>query len=179
MNKIIFFCVMCSLLIVSINPILGDGTKTASNQSLASSRVVDIVNFSHGDTFNIIKNKNPDIIFNLNNSLDGLKEYKIIQGQYIATTTTTMIFDAKDRIVYVSMKKNAAALDIYEPLEKKYNAIYGSPKNNRPMSLSRDMQTYAASASWENTKGSAHLIMVIFIDETKVPWVMLIETFTY
>jgi len=133
------------------------------------------LDYSFGDNLETVRKKNPGVTLNDTGTYPG-HQFKAIEGQFITTTETTITFDLEMRLFQVVMRKNGAAFDVYTPLVEQYTEIYGKPKEENPLRNNLNTGVAAASCSWESDKGSATLLLVIPLNGSSVPWILLSES---
>jgi hypothetical protein len=136
--------------------------------------------YSMGDSLTVVKQKNPGVIFtdSMLNGKPGF-QFKTIEGEYLTTTDTQLIFDVKGRLKFVAMTIHGAALDVYEPLVDKYTKQFGSPKSSTPLTTNLKNNVTGGVCYWQVDTVSINLIIMIDLSGRSVPWVMLIEDREY
>ncbi|MCL2154827.1 MAG: hypothetical protein FWH53_04100 [Leptospirales bacterium] len=142
------------------------------------------IDYSMGDSLSTLMQKNPNVKFNETDASKqhtgetGRTQYEVVEGT-IATTRTTFTFDSKGRLEIVIMNKHGAALNVYEPLVKKYTEMYGNPTESLPPTTDLRQNVITAKSQWEHPKGSVILLLVIYLDGDKLPWIFLCEEYKF
>lgn len=153
-----------------------------NNVFVYSQNSIPSLSWARGDTIETLRTKNTNVRFQLTDlaaSVGRNNQFEVNEIEnHIVFTRSTFTFDDRGRLFNVLWNKQGAAEDIYQPLLRRYRAIYGNPVETNELATNRDLTGATANVKFENNLGSVHIILGVPFNGN-VPFVMLIESYKY